>query len=789
VSGKRPQTQLRGGWLAAKAWLPPLLLLLAYALLVSSALRHSATVDEQSHLFRGAAFLREGAGHFLLGHPLGASALSALPLLTEPDLRLPLDHPAWAAGDWAVAGGVFLWQINDHPLRLIFLGRLPVIWLTLLLGALLWRWGRELAGPEAGLLAMALVLFDPNMIAHGRLITGDGPLTFFFLLTCYGYWRYAVGRGSIGGAILLTGLGLGLAGASKFNAALLPPILGLAAAVLAAQRRSWRPLAVLAGAGIVGWAVIWAAHGFALRPLPGGPFWADLFWQWQYLGGQHGVYLAGNYSTEGWLYYFPVAFLVKTPLIALVLYGWALATAVSLIKQRWTGWRAALSHPYSLLLVYPPLIYFTAVFQGSLNIGYRYLLPMLPFFALLTAVALQNWTQINADKRRFIRPSSIVHRLSSAISRPTNLIFLPLAVSLLAWPNYISYFNALTLGQGWRILSDSNVDWGQDLPALAEWQRRDGRRLNLSYFGAAYPSAYGLAFDPLPTWAPGPEQMEPLRQPYYPPNPAPGVYAISVTNLHGVVLGAGRDDYAWFRDKEPIARAGGGIFIYEVAPRGQPVDLFLGGLPLAAIPPDDFARLETNQPRLRWFDPAQAVMMGPTAVNWLALGEGTAVDPALRPLLDNLIDEAWPPGRLRPIPPAALTALDAFTADWQKDERLFTQEAGRVKLSASQLTAVTEDEIALLTLWRQTASPAPVKIFIHLLDEREEIVAQWDGLGAAWEGWRAGDWLVHGHRLTLPPNLPPGDYALWIGLYHPEDGRRWLTDLGTDRYLLTTIRR
>ena len=163
--------------------------LLAFLLMVSSALRKSATVDEQSHLFRGVAYIKAGATHFLLGHPLLGSAVSALPLLLEPDLRLPTDDPAWQAGNWSEAGDQFLWQLNQHPQRIIFLGRLPVIWITLLLGALLYRWGREWAGPVAGSLTLLLLLFDPNILASGRLITNDLPLTLFFILALYGYWR------------------------------------------------------------------------------------------------------------------------------------------------------------------------------------------------------------------------------------------------------------------------------------------------------------------------------------------------------------------------------------------------------------------------------------------------------------------------------------------------------------------------------------------------------------------------------------------------------------------------
>ena len=83
--------------------------LLAFALMLGSAVQKSATVDEPAHIQRGLAYLLTGATQFRLGHPVTGHALAAVPALLEPNLVLPTDHPSWAAGDWSVAANIFMW--------------------------------------------------------------------------------------------------------------------------------------------------------------------------------------------------------------------------------------------------------------------------------------------------------------------------------------------------------------------------------------------------------------------------------------------------------------------------------------------------------------------------------------------------------------------------------------------------------------------------------------------------------------------------------------------------------
>ncbi|MFO7680023.1 MAG: phospholipid carrier-dependent glycosyltransferase [Chloroflexota bacterium] len=728
-----------------------LLLLLLYTLILTSVSQKSLTVDEQGHLFRGAAYLKTGAVHFLWGHPLLASSLNALPLLTEPNLPLPVDLPAWQDGDWAVSGDRFLWQFSADPLRLIFLARLPTLWLTLLLAALIYRWGRQLAGKTAAMLALALFALDPNILAHGGLITSDIAVTFFMLLAVYGFWRWAVDRerGSTHAAltILLTGLGVGGAAATKFSAAALAPILGLLTLWLAVKWRSWRPLGFLLAAGGVAVLVVWAVYRFQLRPFPAYPYWQDLIWQFDYFSRPHGAYLFGQYAERGWWYYFPAAFLLKTPLSTLLLLAYALGHfALALVRKRpFTS--AAQFNLLALLgtaVVYALISLFT-----PLNIGYRHLLPILPFLYLFIAIT----------------PSS--HHPTSRL--PWIALFWLLLTTLFTWPDYIPYFNALAgpAETRWRVLSDSNLDWGQDLPALAAWQQETGQPLYLSYFGTAHPSAYGLNFTALPTWEPSPEQLPPFRQAFNPADPVPGWYAISVTHLQGLVLGEDVDTFAWFREREPAARIGDSIFVYEVEARGEPVDVAFSGLRPAELASELHAALGTNDVRVRWFD-GRSSLIWPAGGGWWAAHTDQSADAYLLPFAEivemftavdgsqRLARPVYPP----PIPWTQEIPMGETAPSTGSAQAVFLgYEDAQNDPSAH--------EINLITGWRVVeVTERPLKLFVHALNEQGEIVGQWDGLDVDPASWQSGDVFVQLHRFSVPETAVVHSFA--IGLYDGE---------------------
>jgi hypothetical protein len=130
-------------------------------------------------------------------------------------------------------------------------------------------------------------------------------------------------------------------------------------------------------------------------------------------------------------------------------------------------------------------------------------------------------------------------------------------------PYHLAYFNEIGGGpaRGWRLLVDSNLDWGQDLKRLKAWMDGHGvDRVKLSYFGSASPSYYGIHAVRLPGYsAPHPPRI--TREIH------PGdIVAVSVTNLQGVYLDA--EDLPLMerlRGLKPVGRVGRSIFVYRAS--------------------------------------------------------------------------------------------------------------------------------------------------------------------------------------------------------------------------------
>jgi len=199
-----------------------------------------------------------------------------------------------------------------------------------------------------------------------------------------------------------------------------------------------------------------------------------------------------------------------------------------------------------MCLSLPALLYLAIAMTSKTHHGLRHVLPVYPMLFIAIGVA-----------------AAYAWRRSRGVGR--SLIVL-LAIGLMtetarAFPHYIPFFNsAVQWRGGLNLLSESNLDWGQDLPLLAKWQQdHPGRKMYLSYYGTADPAYYGIrAIDVR-------EAKIDQREAW--PSEAGAVLAVSATHVQGVAVDPDlRKIYTRLRDREPLAVLGGSIYLYDLSP-------------------------------------------------------------------------------------------------------------------------------------------------------------------------------------------------------------------------------
>lgn len=561
------------------------LALLLIAVLVTLAQRSmSPTYDEPNHVTRGIAILRTGDYRLSLDHPPLANLLEALPVAWRfhgfstgiPEWRFPVD-----------LGGVAqrtIWRDPVQGVGLIRTARLPVLVFTLGLGLLIYLWARALFGPWGGVLSLAFYALEPTMLAHGGLATTDmaaacGMTLALFLL-----------RGCLIDPTprrrLMAGAGLGIALTSKYSLLFLLPIIGLILLLVAlcppragsAYPRDWpgspgpralRALTMYLSLLLIAGIVVWGVYGFNLEPLGGWngessppgvsaaidriPLPAPQFLRGiraVLAGAQyHPAYLLGSTDTsgKGWWYYYLVVIAVKTPVPELLAVAGMLLLAFIPVLRARLGFR---DHEWLLLLL-PVGLYFvvaTGVFGMSLYLGIRHLMPMYPLLLVLVG----GWAVVLSRRRRLLLAVLLSAQCTSVLG---------------AFPDFIGYFNEPSryIGGDGAILIDSNLDWGQDLGRLAEFQRQHNiGTIHFSYFGTAPPEAYGLDYIPLRGF--GLMRKAPL--PDWPSLNRGAYVAVSATNLYGGPGYTWGADYRSLQRRQDGIRVGRTIFVYRLGPPG-----------------------------------------------------------------------------------------------------------------------------------------------------------------------------------------------------------------------------
>ncbi|HRQ36523.1 MAG TPA: hypothetical protein PLD25_01235 [Chloroflexota bacterium] len=757
------QSRLR--WWEAILLLTGLLLFAGQAFFSSP--RKSAAFDEQYHVSAGYAYLKTGDFRMSLSHPPLVDALTAVPLLFRHDVNLPLDHVSWAANDYFHFADVFLWQSQADPQSIVEWARWPVMAVGVALVAVLFWWARQMAGVWAGWIALTLAVFDPNLIANARLVTTDLGVTCFLLLTIWRLWHWLVRPSPLN--LLLCAFFAALTMAAKFNGIIVWPMMVGIAVIWRWEMADGKSqarflLSRFLMMGVAAYLVLWAIYRFDVTPFPGtavplpASFYPYSLWQtFQAIESEaKAAFLLGETSRGGWWYYFPVTLAVKTSLPLLILTG---IGAVIALKHE--GWRK------TAVLWLPIVLFLALAMAGNITIGYRHILPVAPFLIMLASYS-GNWV---ITKTNYPITQLLI----------TLLLLWQAVGTLRLYPHQEAFFNELVGGPigGARVLSDSNLDWGQDLMALREVMANLGiETVNLGYFGTAVPEQYGISYQPLPGYLRFTAGAEiDTFNPYTPP---PGWYAISQTSLHmGLVL-QNNDLYAYFQEQTPIARAGYSINLYRVDyPEDVPVDqVVVTGTAVSDLSLSELERLSVTGDRL---SPDNSPITGqglPVPGNgrrlitkWTA-NEATTIIPFTEP---------WaPPPDFQPV---GVNFSDVMT------------------LAGYALPAPASgpgEPVPLTLFWQRGAAPvpsplpatsAPLAAFVHLSGaDPSQIVAQVDGWDTAVSTLEPGDIIVQRLVLTPPADMPPGDYFLRVGLYSPQTGQRFPLADGTADFVTLTLR-
>jgi hypothetical protein len=483
------------------------------------------TFDEAAHYAAGYSYWHTGDFRLNVEDPPLAKLLWTLPQFLFDPIPFEPDATEWTESrEWAIGNRVLFdsgrsWESLLRSARRINL--LFGIGVVLLVGS----WSRQLTGdPRAGLVAAACAAFDPNLVAHSAILSTDTAMTFATLLTMFAAWRYL--REPTAGRLNAVGIAFGLALGAKFSAVALIPAMAVGLLAVAAYGRT-RPQALFGPiVRVVTLALIVVALLYYVVELPA---WGRGL-KYQLVREQFNsasFYFRGEVRSEGWWLYFPAAILWKMPLGTLFLAG------VGLLVRR------PRLEPATAFVVATMVLFFLALIAANVNLGIRIVLPALPFVYLLAgrAIADATWPRASAIG------ATLVWATWAGVSSS---------------PYPLTYFNE-SVANPTQQLGDSNLDWGQGLPALKEYlDREQPGTIYLSYCGTAPPEAFGIRCELLPGYG----RIGPSTKECVPENAARILFAIGVGNLQGTYLHP-PELYRWLDAYTPVAKLAGCIWIYD----------------------------------------------------------------------------------------------------------------------------------------------------------------------------------------------------------------------------------
>ncbi|HUP89039.1 MAG TPA: glycosyltransferase family 39 protein [Longimicrobiales bacterium] len=498
------------------AWILAGVIALSSVVTTLAMRRTSTTFDEIVLISAGARGYTNGKFDLAPDHPPVMQYLYGLPVfLTKPHYPSEKGYDTHDTGYRYLYARQFFWESGNDPERAAFLGRIPAVLIAALLGLLTYSFAKRAIGVGGGLLAATMVAFLPDVLAHGGVAYNDVPLALLYFGAVWMIdrmlrnpsWRNAA----------LAGAAVGLAFGVKISAVAIGPA-AVALTVIEAIRRGRdvRWIVRVLPAIVISLIAAYVALVIIYR----GDFMLEQFryalgYTFKHVTKGHGAsgFILGKANPQGFWYFFPLAFFFKTSIALHVL---LLIAVMALLKADFPKWRELLAHPLRVPVIAAG-VFGAILLTSSLNIGFRYALPVLPHVCVLIAAGVAHMWRIGTQRMRVLIAG----------------LALWLVLGPLSWyPNFLAYISEYGPGRdrGSEVLVDSSLDWGQGLLQLRDYMREhDIKRIYLSYFGSARPDGYGIDYVPLYSFFP--LATSALSKP---DAPEPTHLVISATNLQGV---------------------------------------------------------------------------------------------------------------------------------------------------------------------------------------------------------------------------------------------------------------
>lgn len=526
----------------------------------------SLTFDETYYLNCGLQSVYDGR----LDARIAGQGVAPLPILLNYVLPFSLTEGANRTEPWEGSPGDRDRIVGPRRLNAILFG-VPLVLLVFV-----WLYCRR--GLPAAITGASLIAFSPTLLANASLATADCCFAFFGTLGVAATAWYFHKPNRL--RFLFWATSIAAAMSAKYSGVFLLPLAGLllffnfendqdvSPGLMTRFKSSVKQFLIFLGLVVPIW---WAFHLFSFTgPLKNVPLaetpdsspwvqilgrgdWADRVMEFshstlkrpapvagvvfQYLHNKsgHGSFLLGQRNQTGWWYYFPCAFAFKSTPAELVLSVFLIVLLLIGCRAPRTAWQNLDGDLQAIYL--GAAIFGLMVLTANINIGQRYLIGLYP---LLVIAGVDRLFTLREQK-----PKAVLCIAGLLVAGQ-------IASCLQVSPHYLAYFNRASGGpeNGCQLLIDSNIDWGQDLPALKEsLAESDHAETALCYFGTALPSDYGVGCESTDNLSWPAESYRRL--------------AISASCLQGFYV-PGDDPFAAFRRYEPDARAGYSILIYEL---------------------------------------------------------------------------------------------------------------------------------------------------------------------------------------------------------------------------------